>query len=100
MSKGFGESDFAQILSDKATSESVQRLLDENRQQAERASSRRATGEYGVCEDCSRRSQRSGWSSCPRRLAASVARPARSANNTDLRQVVDLMKKPAAAMTM
>jgi DnaK suppressor protein len=52
MSKGFGESDFAQILSDKATTESVQRLLDENRQQAERASSRRATGEYGVCEDC------------------------------------------------
>jgi DnaK suppressor protein len=52
MSKGFGESDFAQILSDKATTESVQRLLDENRQQAERASSRRATGEYGLCEDC------------------------------------------------
>jgi DnaK suppressor protein len=52
MSKGFGESDFAQILSDKATTESVQRLLDENRQQAARASSRRATGEYGVCEDC------------------------------------------------
>ena len=52
MSKGFGESDFAQILSDKATTESVQRLLDENRQQAERATSRRATGEYGVCEDC------------------------------------------------
>jgi phage/conjugal plasmid C-4 type zinc finger TraR family protein len=52
MSKGFGESDFAQILSDKATTESVQRLLDENRQQAERATSRKATGEYGVCEDC------------------------------------------------
>jgi phage/conjugal plasmid C-4 type zinc finger TraR family protein len=52
MSKGFGESDFAQILSDKATTDSVQRLLDENRQQAERATSRRATGEYGVCEDC------------------------------------------------
>jgi DnaK suppressor protein len=52
MSKGFGESDFAQILSDKATTESVQRLLDENRLQAERASSRKATGEYGVCEDC------------------------------------------------
>ena len=52
MSKGFGESDFAQILSDKATTESVQRLLDENRLQAERATSRRATGEYGVCEDC------------------------------------------------
>ena len=52
MSKGFGESDFAQILSDRATTESVQRLLDESRQQAERATSRRATGEYGVCEDC------------------------------------------------
>jgi DnaK suppressor protein len=52
MSKGFGESDFAQILSDKATTDSVQRLLDANRQQAEHARSRRATGEYGVCEDC------------------------------------------------
>ena len=52
MSKGFGESDFAQVLSDRATTESVQRLLDENRLQAERATSRRATGEYGVCEDC------------------------------------------------
>ena len=52
VSKGFGESDFAQVLSDRATSESVQRLLDENRRQAERATSRRAHGEYGVCEDC------------------------------------------------
>ena len=52
MSKGFGESDFAQVLSDRAATESVQRLLDENRQQAEHAKSRRATGEYGVCEDC------------------------------------------------
>ena len=55
MSKGFGESDFAQILSDKATTESVQRLLDENRLQAERATSRKATGEYGVCEDCGKK---------------------------------------------
>ena len=30
----------------------VQRLLDESRLQAERATSRKATGEYGVCEDC------------------------------------------------
>jgi DnaK suppressor protein len=52
MSKGFGESDFAQVLSDRATTESVQRLLDETRLQAERATSRKATGEYGVCEDC------------------------------------------------
>jgi phage/conjugal plasmid C-4 type zinc finger TraR family protein len=55
MSKGFGESDFAQILSDKATTESVQRLLDENRLQAERATNRKAAGEYGVCEDCGQR---------------------------------------------
>ena len=52
MSKGFGESDFAQVLSDRATNEGVQRLLDANRLQAEHAKSRRATGEYGVCEDC------------------------------------------------
>jgi len=52
MSKGFGESDFAQVLSDRATTESVQRLLDASRLQAERATSRKATGEYGVCEDC------------------------------------------------
>jgi DnaK suppressor protein len=52
MSKGFGESDFAQVQSERATSESVQRLLDENRRQAQRATSRRETGEYGVCEDC------------------------------------------------
>jgi DnaK suppressor protein len=52
MSKGFGEADFAQVLSDRATTESVQRLLEENRRQAQRATSRRAEGEYGVCEDC------------------------------------------------
>lgn len=52
MSKGFGESDFAQIQSDRATSESVRRLLEENRRQAEHATIRRAQGGYGVCEDC------------------------------------------------
>jgi len=55
MSKGFGESDFAQVLSDRATNESVQRLLDENRRQAQRATSRRDAGEYGVCEDCGKK---------------------------------------------
>jgi phage/conjugal plasmid C-4 type zinc finger TraR family protein len=52
MSKGFGESDFAQVQSEKATTESVRRLLDENLRQAQRATSRRAEGAYGVCEDC------------------------------------------------
>jgi DnaK suppressor protein len=52
MSKGFGESDFAQVQADRATSESVRRLLDENLRQAQRATSRRDQGTYGVCEDC------------------------------------------------
>jgi DnaK suppressor protein len=52
MSKGFGESDFAQVQSERATSESVQRLLDENRRQAQHATARREQGGYGVCEDC------------------------------------------------
>jgi DnaK suppressor protein len=52
MSKGFGESDMAQVQSDRATSESVRRLLDENRRQAQHATSRRSEGTYGTCEDC------------------------------------------------
>jgi DnaK suppressor protein len=52
MSKGFGESDFAQVQSERATSESVRRLLDETRRQAEHAMSLRAQGVYGICEDC------------------------------------------------
>ncbi len=52
MSKGFGEADMAQVQSDRATSESVRRLLDENHRQAEHATSRRAAGAYGICEDC------------------------------------------------
>jgi DnaK suppressor protein len=55
MSKGFGESDFAQVLSERATSDSVRRLLDENRRQTQRATNRRAQGAYGVCEDCGER---------------------------------------------
>jgi DnaK suppressor protein len=52
MSKGFGSSDFAQDLSDRLAAEGVRRLLDEGRQQAERAGARRSEGRYGVCEDC------------------------------------------------
>jgi DnaK suppressor protein len=52
MSKGFGESDFAQVQNERATSEGVQRLLDENRRQAEHAITLRAQGGYGICEDC------------------------------------------------
>jgi DnaK suppressor protein len=55
MSKGFGESDMAQVQSDRATSESVRRLLEENQKQAQHATSRRAEGGYGICEDCGKK---------------------------------------------
>ena len=55
MSKGFGESDMAQVQSDRATSESVRRLLEENQKQAEHATIRRAEGAYGICEDCGKK---------------------------------------------
>jgi DnaK suppressor protein len=52
MSKGFREPDFAQVISDRATSETIQEILDQDREQAERALERQARGVYGVCEDC------------------------------------------------
>jgi len=52
MSKGFGESDFAQVQGDRLTSDTVRRLRDANEQQAKRAETRRAEGSYGLCEDC------------------------------------------------
>ena len=53
MSKGFGESDFAQVLSDRANSETIKRVLEQDREQAEHAQQLRVKGGYGVCEDCS-----------------------------------------------
>jgi DnaK suppressor protein len=52
MSKGFGESDFAQVLSDRANSETIKRVLEQDREQAEHAQQLRVKGGYGVCEDC------------------------------------------------
>ncbi len=52
MSKGFGESDFAQVLGDRANSEPIKRVLEQDREQTERAYERLAKGAYGVCEDC------------------------------------------------
>jgi RNA polymerase-binding transcription factor len=63
MSKGFGESDFAQVLSDRANSETIKRVLEQDREQAERAQARQAKGVYGVCEDC-------GQKIAPERLEA------------------------------
>jgi RNA polymerase-binding transcription factor DksA len=55
MSKGFGESDFAQVQSERANTETIKQVLDLEREQAERARDRKAEGAYGVCEDCGRK---------------------------------------------
>ena len=62
MSKGFREPDFAQIVTDRVTSETIHHILEEDAEQAERALERRARGTYGVCEDC-------GEGIAPERLA-------------------------------
>ena len=55
MSKGFGESDFAQVLSDRATNQSIEHVLEQDREQAAHARELMAKGAYGVCEDCSQK---------------------------------------------
>jgi len=49
------EIDLAQALSDRQTSDLLVHLLDENREQVERALERLHEGTYGVCEGCGRR---------------------------------------------
>ncbi len=49
------DTDLAQALSDRQTTDILVHLLDENREQVERALERVAEGAYGVCEDCGRR---------------------------------------------
>jgi RNA polymerase-binding transcription factor DksA len=54
MSKGFREPDFAQVVTERATTDTIQRILDEDAVNAEHARERFQHGGYGVCEDCSR----------------------------------------------
>jgi phage/conjugal plasmid C-4 type zinc finger TraR family protein len=63
VSKGFGDSDHAQVLSDRATSQSIEHVLAQDREQADHARELQAKGAYGVCEDC-------GKKIAPERLAA------------------------------
>jgi RNA polymerase-binding transcription factor len=49
------ETDLAQALSDRATSDILVHLLDENREQVEHALERVREGAYGMCESCARR---------------------------------------------
>jgi DnaK suppressor protein len=52
VSKGFREPDFAQVVTDRATSETIHRILEQDAEQAEHALDRRKQGVYGVCEGC------------------------------------------------
>lgn len=49
------ETDLAQALSDRETSDLLVHLLDENREQVEHALERVREGAYGICESCARR---------------------------------------------
>jgi DnaK suppressor protein len=55
MSKGFGESDFAQVQAERANHHTIQQVLDQDREQALRARDRQAQGASGICEDCGRK---------------------------------------------
>ena len=54
MSKGFGESDFAQVQAERANTQTIRKVLERDREQAERARDRQVQGVYGICEDCGR----------------------------------------------
>ena len=49
------DTDLAQALSDRETSDILVHLLDQNREQVERALERLREGAYGICEGCARR---------------------------------------------
>jgi DnaK suppressor protein len=55
MSKGFGGSDFAQVQSERANAQTIDQVLEQDREQAEHARDRIAQGAYGICEDCGRK---------------------------------------------
>jgi len=49
------DTDLAQALSDRETTDLLVHLLDQNREQVERALERLREGAYGICEGCGRR---------------------------------------------
>ena len=52
MSKGFGESDSAQVQNERATTQTIEHVLEQEREQARHAQERIAEGAYGICEEC------------------------------------------------
>jgi DnaK suppressor protein len=55
MSKGFREPDFAQVVTDRVTTDTIQRILEAEAVHAEHARDLFAHGGYGICEDCSKK---------------------------------------------
>jgi DnaK suppressor protein len=55
VTRDYEDTDFAALLSDREISDTLLHMLDENREQVERALQRLAEGLYGVCEDCETR---------------------------------------------
>jgi RNA polymerase-binding transcription factor DksA len=49
------DTDLAQAMSDRQTTDILVHLLDQNREQVEHALERVREGAYGICESCSRR---------------------------------------------
>lgn len=52
MSRGFRSADVTSELSERAASELLERVRQEDAEQARHAAERRAAGQTGVCEDC------------------------------------------------
>ncbi len=52
MSRGFRNADETQEMSEQATVEAINQILEVDREQAEHSALRRAQGQAGVCEDC------------------------------------------------
>ncbi|MDQ6771563.1 MAG: TraR/DksA C4-type zinc finger protein [Candidatus Dormibacteraeota bacterium] len=52
VSRDYEDTDFAAVLADREVSDSLMQVLEENREQVERALIRLTEGKYGECEDC------------------------------------------------
>jgi len=52
MSRGFRNADETQAMSEQATVEAINQILEADREQAEHSALLRRQGKAGVCEDC------------------------------------------------
>jgi RNA polymerase-binding transcription factor len=52
MSRGFRNADATQDLSEKATADTINEILEADREQAAHSAELRAKGAYGLCERC------------------------------------------------